>query len=306
MVGERAARQPVLPVMGRPHQASIRVVGGPRNLRPLPRQRAEARLSLLDHGAGQRARPLEADVHVARQHELNVAALALAAALAVAILGVRPRPKAAPVVEHRLAVQGELHLAVHTAHHAQEDVARVVVGGWPSLRLGPRAGVAPRADEQHVAHDHPAGGGAPARLEHHRARQVSPRRGHGDVGWAEAKAAGVAIEDGAEDARGVDARQAQPLDVAGRGDQRRRLAVGQKSVLADRREGRAHEPVVHRRRRCPEPAAVSIPAAVHRSRSREGATVSHVRRASPTPPEVLRCRPRRYRTRPDRRTPALG
>ena len=61
--------------------------------------------------------------------------------------------------------------------------------------------VVPGADQQHVAHDDPAAARAPARLEHHRARQVAAVGRHLDVGRAEAEQAGVAVEDRAEHAR---------------------------------------------------------------------------------------------------------
>ncbi len=80
--------------------------------------------------------------------------------------------------------------------------------------------VVPRADQQHVADHDPAAAGAPARLEHHRARQVAAVGGHLDVGRAEPEPARVAVEHRAEHARRVEPRQAQPLDVAARRDER--------------------------------------------------------------------------------------
>ena len=53
--------------------------------------------------------------------------------------------------------------------------------------------------------------------------------------------AGVAVEHRAEDARRVEARQAHPLDVAARRDQRADLAVRQERVVGDRRERAAAE-----------------------------------------------------------------
>ena len=49
------------------------------------------------------------------------------------------------------------------------------------------------------------------------------------------QAAGPAIEDGAEDARRVGPGEAQPLDVAARGNQCVDLAVGDERVVRDRR-----------------------------------------------------------------------
>ena len=162
--------------------------------------------------------------------------LGRAGALVVPVLGVAPRAEVAPVVEARLAVERQLHLAVHAADHAQEDVGRVVVGRRAALRLRPLGLVPPRTDDHDVAHDDPAVRRSPARLEDHRPGEVAARRRHLDVGRAEAKAARVAVEDGAEDAGRVDPRQAQPLDVSARRDECGRLAIGEEGVLPDRWE----------------------------------------------------------------------
>ena len=67
--------------------------------------------------AGDGSRALESKVHVARQDELDVRVLGLASALAIARLRVAPLATLPAVVEHRLTVEGHLHLAVHAAHH---------------------------------------------------------------------------------------------------------------------------------------------------------------------------------------------
>src|SRR5262249_61968729 len=54
----------------------------------------------------------------------------------------------------------------------------------------------------------------------------------------EAEAADRPVEQGAEDAGGVVAREAHPLDVAARGDERAHLAVGEEGIVGDRREPR--------------------------------------------------------------------
>jgi hypothetical protein len=101
--------------------------------------------------------------------------------------------------------------------------------------------VVPGPDEEGIADDDPAAVLLPARLEHVRAWQVAPRDGYLGVGGADAEAAGVAVEDGPEHAGAVHAREAQPLDVAARRDQRRGLAVRQEAVVGDRRERAAPE-----------------------------------------------------------------
>ena len=205
-----------------------------------PRQRHEARVALLHQRARGGARALEAEAHVGGEPQLARRSRAR-----------WPRPRGsrrrrtptragtAAVVEHRLAVEVHLHLAVHAAHGAQQHVVGVVVGRRAPVRVRAVVLVVPRPDQQHVADDDPAAAGAPARLEHHRARQVAAVGGHLHVGRAEPEHAGVAVEDRAEHARRVEARQAQPLDVAARRDQRGGLAVGQEAVVGDRREGAA-------------------------------------------------------------------
>ena len=61
---------------------------------------------------------------------------------------------------------------------------------------------------------------------------------------AKRNVAGLAVEQAAEDARGVEARHAQPVDGPVRRHERARVAVGEEGVVGDRRERR-------RRRRAP-------------------------------------------------------
>src|SRR5205823_6181945 len=122
--------------------------------------------------------------------------------------------------------------------------------------------VVPGTDEQQVAHDDPAGGGRPARLEDHGARQVATGRRNHDVRGPQAEPAGVAIEDRAEHARRVHARQAEPLHVAAWRYESGGFAVGQERVLTDAREGRvsAH-PGMRRASRRLVPVVLRAPSA---------------------------------------------
>ena len=140
----------------------------------------------------------------------------------------------APVVEHRLALHDRLHLAGHAPDRPQQRVLGVVVHRRAVVLRRHPVVVVPRPDEQHVAHDDPAGRRPPARLEHHGARQVAPRRRHADVGRPEPEAPGVPPEQRPEDARGVEPRQAHPVDVTARRDERGHLAVGEEAVVRDR------------------------------------------------------------------------
>ncbi len=128
MVGEMATCQPVLPVVGGPHQARIRLVAGGRRGRLAPAECAEARLALLDQGPGQGTRSLEAEVEIRRQGQGRFDPLCSARALVVAIAAPLPASGDASVVEDWLAVERQLHLPVDAAHVAKEDVVRLVVG----------------------------------------------------------------------------------------------------------------------------------------------------------------------------------
>ena len=184
-----------------------------------------------------------------------------ASALVVAVLGVVPGSGGAPVVEDGLALEAELHLPVHAADHAQQDVAGVVVGRRPALRL--RALVARAATDRRGARRARSSSrsACPSSSRGHGAGQVASRGRHRDVGRAEAESAGVAVEDRAEDARRVEARQAQPLDVARsarparssrsrRGSRTRRSAgTGSRRSARRARSGRVTRPSV-RAHRC--------------------------------------------------------
>ena len=242
VVGEVAAVEPVLPVVGGPDEALVGLleVLGRRVL--APRERGVHGLARLDQVAAGDARALDAEVHVRRDAQLEVRAGRARDRRPVGVAVVLPRHAARAVVEDGLAGEAELDLAVDAAHRAHEDVVGVVVGRRAAVRARAVGLVVPRPDEQRVADDDPAALGAPARLEDHRARQVATAGRHLDAGRAEPEPAGVAVEQRAEDARGVHARKAEPLDAAVGRDQRRGLAVRQEPVVGDRREGTSGQP----------------------------------------------------------------
>ena len=159
-----------------------------------------------------------------------------------AVRGLRARPARgpAPVVEDRLAEHLELHRAVHAARGADEHVVGVVVGGRARVRgrLG-RVAVAPAADDQRVADDHPAGRRHPGRLDDVGARLVAAADRLAHVRGPDPPAARGAVEQRREDARRVEARRAEPLDRAVGRDQRAGVAVGEERVVGDRGERRA-------------------------------------------------------------------
>ena len=149
----------------------------------------------------------------------------------------RPGRRRPAVVEGGLADQVDLDPSVEALDRAHEHVVAVVVGGRPGVR---RHGVLviPRAERQRVAHDDPARRRLPGRLEDVRPRHVGPRGRVRDAERGEAEEPGLAVEEAAEDARRVEARNAEPVDRAVRGDERARMAVGQERVVRDRRERR--------------------------------------------------------------------
>jgi hypothetical protein len=93
--------------------------------------------------------------------------------------------------------------------------------------------VVPRPDQKDVADDDPAAAGAPARLEHHGAREVAAVGRDLHVGRPEPEEPSVPVEDGSEHARGVEAREAEPVDGAVAADERGGLRVADQPVVLD-------------------------------------------------------------------------
>ncbi len=236
VVGKRAVRKPLVPVVGGAHQplVGVLVALGPAVL--APGQRHVGEVAVVHRGARPCARALEPQPQVGRQRQLEVEVLRRGHRLVVAAVGVVPLDLPAPVVHHRHAVEVDLDLAVDAAQHPQQHVVGVVVGGRAPVRVRALVLVMPGADQQHVAHDHPAGARSPRRLQHHRAGEVAAPGGDRLVGRAEPEAARVAIEQRAEHRRAVHPRHAHPFDVAARRHQRRALGVRKECELGDRRE----------------------------------------------------------------------
>ena len=250
VVGELAAGQPVLPVVGGPDLAlvGVVVVGGRHGA--APGQGDEADVALLEQRAGAGLPAFEAQPHVGGEGQRDVGAVGARRGLVVALARVLPADVRAAVVEHRLAVHDRLHLARHAADGAQQDVLGLVVVGRAAVGQRAVVLVVPGADQQRVAHDDPAGGGGPAGLQDHRAGQVAAVGGHRDVHRRHPERARPPAEDGAEGARRVEARHAHPVDRAAGRDERGDLAVAEEAVVADRhRPGmadRTGEPVALR------------------------------------------------------------
>ncbi len=226
MVGEPAPLQPAAPGLGRVVDPPAGIAGVARQARVVgPGQRAEGVLV----GAEPPRAPdppvvVELEVHVGLEAERDP----VDDSGGDAELGVEvPVDRLAPVVGAGLADQLDLGVTLGAVGEADEH----------PLRLEAVAAVAgpDRVDEQCVADDEPAGLGRPGRLDQVRPRLVAARDRHPLVG-CEPHRPGGPVEEGTEDARCVEARQAHPLDRAVRGDEGPGLAVGQKAVGADPRE----------------------------------------------------------------------
>ena len=241
MIREVASGQPVLPVVRGPHQTLVGVLEVEGRFVLGPRQGDEAIFALLEQRAGRGAPALEPDPHVGGELKPKIDTCAARDRLVIAAARVLPPRRRTAVVEHRLTIEGDLHLAVDAPHGAQQDVVGVVIGGRPTVTVRELVLVVPRPDEQDIAHDDPARRCAPAGLEDHGAGQVAPGRRDTHIRGADTKTAGVTIEDGPEHAGRIQTGQAQPLDVSAGRDEGRDLAVGQKAVVGDRGEGRLPE-----------------------------------------------------------------
>jgi len=99
------------------------------------------------------------------------------------------------------------------------------------VRARPIILVVPAANQQRVAHDDPAGAG-PQLVSSTSSLADTCARRHADPGRAEPERARVTIEQRTEHARGIDPRQAQPLDRTSGATSAGGLAVGQESVSA--------------------------------------------------------------------------
>ena len=183
-----------------------------------PAQRDEHVVALFEPGPGPGLPAFQPDPQVGGQSKGRMGVRIFAGTrdrLTVGVGGVLPGGVHAGVVERRLAVHHQLDGAAHALHGPQQDMFGIPVHRGPAMR--PRAGVdvVPRAHDQCIPHDHPAGVGLPGGLHDQAARQVAarpaptPRRGR----------AGNDRRRGPGSRRrrwGVRPRYAQPFDGAGR------------------------------------------------------------------------------------------
>ncbi len=186
---------------------------------------------------------LGADRHVSLQPDRHVRAARVGG---VAVVAYRPLRRDAPVVEGRLAGQLHLDLPLQAHRNAHEQVFGVFVGRRPGVRRDP-VHAAAGAEDQRVAHDRPPARGLPRGQQDVRPGLVDACRRDVDPERPEAEVAGLAVEQRAEHARSVEARDAEPVDAPVRSDQRAGVAVRQERVVGDRRERRGHRRALRHR-----------------------------------------------------------
>ena len=143
------------------------------------------------------------------------------------------------VVEHRLADELDLDLALQTSDRSYERVIGVFISRGPGVRRDDVL-ARPGPHRQGVADLHPSTRRTPGGHEDVRAGFVDTRGGDVDPEGREPETAGFAIEQGPEDAWRIELWDTQPLDRSVRADERTGVAVGQEGVRVDRRERRRH------------------------------------------------------------------
>ena len=239
VVGELALVEPAPPEVGGLVDLLPRLlgVGGRRVRLAVPRERSERGLAVVQPGERDGCAPRHAQAHVRGETQRGIVGTSVGHRLLVALTGVLPSGVGAAVVEDRLTVEDQLDLPLDAANRTHQHVPRFEVAGRTAVLLATAVGVDPRAHHQRVAHDEPPRPCLPGGLQHVGAGQVATAGGHQQLGGPEPEGAGSPVEDGAEHAGAVGARQAQPLDAPARPDQRRDLPVGQEPVFADRGEG---------------------------------------------------------------------
>ena len=200
VIGKAPAGQPAAPVV----RGHLQPVEGVRQIAwpvqaPGPTERDEPPLTLGQRVARSRTVALDPDSQIRRQ--LDGRRPIGRVRRAPAGLYDAPPRRSRAVIEHRLAHDLDLHLALDALDYAHEQMVGVEVGRRARVTGGVGARVVPRPDRQRILHDDPARWGHPRRLEHHRPRHVAHRQRHHDPVGADPEASGASVEQRPEHAR---------------------------------------------------------------------------------------------------------
>ena len=198
-------------------------------------QRAERALPCPERVTAARAARFDPEREVAREADRQAPARRVRQVAAP--VDERPLRRSAAVVEHRLADELDLDVALDALDGAHEQVLGVVVRRRTRVRRD-RVLLVPRAESQRIPHDDPARGHLPGRDEHVRSGLVRAGGRVVDAERPEPEHTGLAVEQAPEHARGVEPGHAQPVDAAVVGDEGTRMAVREEAVVGDRRERR--------------------------------------------------------------------
>ena len=235
VVGRAGAVEPPAPVAAGRREARVGLVDALRCREVLrPRERAVAPVALRERVPRPDPVPLDPQLHIRLQPDGHARAARVGG---VPVVAEGPLGRRAPVVERGLADQLHVDAAVQAQHGANQHVVPVRVRRRARVR-GDLVLTAARAHCQRVEHDDPAGRRMPRGYKRVRPRLVEPRVRDIDPEGRKPERAGLPIQQGAEDARRVEAGDAQPLDRPVGRDQRAGVAIGEERVVGDRWERR--------------------------------------------------------------------
>ncbi len=177
VVGQPRPRQPGAPEAGRRRHPGLGVGEILRDDEPLgPRERTVRPLSRTEDVTGADAIALDPEREV--RPEPDGLPLSTGVRRVLAAVDQRPFGRRPSVVEHRLAHEVDLHLALQALDRPHQHVVGVVVRRWPGVGRD-RVGVCPRSHRQRVADRAPTpmASSTPSRARSFRARRGAPSGG---------------------------------------------------------------------------------------------------------------------------------
>jgi hypothetical protein len=235
VVGDLGRAQPVAPEIDRGVQRAERFLRAARNAALPPRQGDERRLALGERRAPITARTQHAERDTAGQFELQITLPRGDRHSVVPVTLVTPCPAGSPVIEQRGTVHDGLDPAADARRDPDQRADRAEFSRSPVV-IRPPSLALDRAHGQEVLNGHPSRRRLPGRLQHHRPWHIPAVLGHLDIAGTEPERASGPVQQRPEHTRGVGAWQAQPLDRPVRRHQAALLAIGQESIVGDRRK----------------------------------------------------------------------